>query len=140
MGAWRVGGLLPLLGVFVIAERVTDPGPQPVGDEGPLLRYASRMLDGSYALPGTHDATAFLWHGPGLPALMAPLLAVHANLGIIRMLGPALLFAAVLAFYRVLSRRCSPGRALLGPGPLVCTPRPGRCWAAPTRNPWRCCS
>ncbi|MCW3046866.1 MAG: hypothetical protein JWO74_1150, partial [Solirubrobacterales bacterium] len=93
---------MPLLVLFVIAARVTDPGPRPVGDEGPLVRYAARLLDGGYALPGTHDPTAFLWHGPGLPALMAPFLAMHAGLEVIRMLGPVLLFAAVVVFHRVL--------------------------------------
>jgi hypothetical protein len=109
-----VAALLPLLGLFVAVALVTDPGPRPVGDEGPFLRYAARILDGGYALPATHDPTRFLWHGPGLPALIAPLLAIHASLGVIRMLGPALLFAAVLGFHRVLSLRCSPRRALLG--------------------------
>ncbi|MEA2404026.1 MAG: hypothetical protein QOE08_673 [Thermoleophilaceae bacterium] len=114
LGAWRVGALLPLLGIFILAARVTDPGPRPAADEGPLLSYAARLLDGSYAVPGTHNATAFLWHGPGLPVVMAPFVALHANLGVIRMLGPALLFGAVLGFHRVLSRHCSPRRALLG--------------------------
>lgn len=109
-----MAALSPLLVLFVIAARVTDPGPRPVGDEGPLVRYAARLLDGGYALPGTHDPTAFLWHGPGLPALMAPFLAMHAGLEVIRMLGPVLLFAAVVVFHRVLSWRCSPRRALLG--------------------------
>src|SRR5258706_397454 len=45
---------------------------------------------------------------------MAPFLAVHAGLEAIRMLGPVLLFAAVVVFHRVLSWRCSPRRALLG--------------------------
>jgi hypothetical protein len=109
-----VAALVPLLGIFIIAALVTDPGPRPVGDEEPLLRYAARLLDGGYALPGTHDPTAFLWHGPGLPAVMAPFLALHAGLGVIRMLGPVLMFAAVVVFHRVLSWRCSPRRALLG--------------------------
>jgi hypothetical protein len=109
-----VAALLPLLGIFITVALVTDPGPRPVGDEGPFLRYASRILAGGYALPSTHDPTRFLWHGPGLPALIAPLLAIHASLGVIRMLGPALLFAAVLGFHGVLSLRCSPRRALLG--------------------------
>jgi hypothetical protein len=113
--ARQVAALSPLLAIFIVAARVTDPGPQPIGDEAPLVRYAARLLDGGYALPGTHDPTAFLWHGPGLPALMAPFLAIHAGLGVIRMLvGPLLLFAAVVAFHRVLSWRCSPPRALLG--------------------------
>ena len=110
----ELAALSPLLGLFLIVAQVTDPGPRPVGDEGPLLRAAARILDGHYAMVGSHDATAFLWHGPGLPALMAPFLALHAGIGVIRLLGPALLFAAVVVFHRVLSWRCSPRRALLG--------------------------
>jgi hypothetical protein len=89
-------------------------GGSSVGDEGPFLAAAHRLLHGQYALVGAMDGTKFLWHGPGLPALISPLVAIGAPLSVIRLLGPLLLFAAVVVFYRLLRLRLSRRIALIG--------------------------
>jgi hypothetical protein len=89
-------------------------GGRSVNDEGPFLAAAHRLLHGQYALAGTADGTKFLWHGPGLPALISPLVALGIPLTAIRLVGPLLLFAAVVLFYRLLRLRLSRRAALIG--------------------------
>lgn len=106
--------LLPLLGVYVLVWEVLRPGPAPVGDEGPLLSAAGRLVDGHYAVKSAMNGTEFLWHGPGLPALLGPFVQLRIPLTDIRLLGPLLLFASTLAFYRLLRIRLPRRAALLG--------------------------
>jgi hypothetical protein len=113
-GLWPlVVAFLPLLGVLLLASVLLDPG-RPTGDEGPLLAAAHRILEGRYAVLGTMDATRYLWHGPGLPALMAPLVALGVPLDGLRLISPLLMFAAALLFYRLLRLRLSRRAALIG--------------------------
>lgn len=105
--------LLPLLGVFLLVSFLTDPG-RANGDEGPILDAAHRLLHGHYAVVGTMDSTKFLWHGPGLPALLAPLVALGVPLAELRLTSPLLMFAAALLFYRFLRLRLSRRGALIG--------------------------
>lgn len=112
--------LLPLLGLWLAVGAVRG-GDRPLsGDEAPLLHYAGRLLDGGYATPGGPDATLFLWHGPGLPALLAPLVALGAPHAVLRLTGPLLLFAAIVLFYRLLRERLERRWALLGAWALGC--------------------
>jgi hypothetical protein len=104
--------LLPLLGVLLIVSLLTDPG-RPNGDEMPILAAAHRLLQGRYAVLGTMDSTKFLWHGPGLPALLAPLVALGIPLAELRLLSPLLMFVAVLLFYRLLRLRLTHRGALI---------------------------
>ncbi len=70
---------------------------QSPGDEGRYLMYATNLTHGFYALTDSSDPQLYLWHGPGLPALLAPLVALHTPLEATRMVaGPALLFAAMV--------------------------------------------
>jgi 4-amino-4-deoxy-L-arabinose transferase-like glycosyltransferase len=85
-----------------------------VGDEGPLLGAAQRLAEGQYAVTTAANGTKFLWHGPGLPAVLSPLVELRVPLADIRLLGPLLLFAATLAFYRLLRLRLSRRAALIG--------------------------
>jgi hypothetical protein len=105
--------LLPLLALFLIFS-VIDPGHAANGDEGPLISAAHRLLQGHYAVLGTKDGTQFLWHGPGLPALLAPLVALGVPVGGLRLTSPILMFASVLMFHRLLRLRLSPRAALIG--------------------------
>jgi hypothetical protein len=105
--------LLPLLALFLVLTVILDPG-RPSGDEGPIVAAAHRLLQGRYAVIGTMDGTKFLWHGPGLPALLAPLVALGVPLGGLRVMSPLLMFAAALMFYRLLSLRLSPRGSLIG--------------------------
>ncbi len=105
--------LLPLLAVFLVVSLLTDPS-RPNGDEVPILAAAHRLLHGRYAVLGTMDSTKYLWHGPGLPALLAPLVALGVPLAELRLTSPLLMFAAVLLFYRLLQLRLSRRGALIG--------------------------
>jgi hypothetical protein len=109
--AWWLAPLLPL---WVAVSVVRSHGLGPLGDEPAYLRYGEHLLHGRYAIPGTHDATQFVWHGPGLPALLPPFLLADAPLWVMRLTGPVLLFAAILLFHRLLRLRLSPGWALGG--------------------------
>ncbi|MCW2952577.1 MAG: hypothetical protein JWQ48_1747 [Conexibacter sp.] len=106
--------LAPLLPLWLAVSLLRSGGPGAVGDEQSFLRYADNLLHGTFATPGTGDATQFLWHGPGLPALLAPFVALHASLPLMRLLGPLLLFLAIVLFYRLLRMRLSHGWALAG--------------------------
>lgn len=106
--------LLPLLGLLVLVSVVMGPRGSTSTDEGPILAAAHRLLEGHYAVIGTMDATRFLWHGPGLPALLAPLVALRVPLEGLRLTSPLLMFASVLLFYRLLRLRLSRRGALIG--------------------------
>jgi hypothetical protein len=110
--------LLLVLGAgYVVFCLLAQPGGgRPVNDEGALLAGARRLLDGGYAdrRPGAADAD-WLWHGPGSPALLAPLVAVDAPLWLVRVVtGPVLLAAGVGVFARALLERFGPRLALAG--------------------------
>jgi hypothetical protein len=106
--------LLPLLALYALVAAVAQPGPTPVGDEAPLLRFSDRILHGHYAVPGTMDSISYLWHGPGTPLLLTPFVALDLPLVAVRFVGPILLFAAALVFYRLLRTRLTPRGALIG--------------------------
>ncbi len=96
-GIWRSISLLPILGAYTLVSVLK---PHPAGtDEATYIAYARNLTHGGYAQPHTLNPSAFLWHGPGLPAFLAPLVALHVPLGMTRVLaGPVLLFAALCAF------------------------------------------
>jgi len=107
--------LVPLLGLYVAVFALTQPGPMAVNDEAQLLAAAERLLDGRYAVRGTLDDVRWLWHGPGVPLVLAPLVALDLPIAAIRiLLGPVLLFVTVAVMYRVLLRHTPPRAALLG--------------------------
>jgi 4-amino-4-deoxy-L-arabinose transferase-like glycosyltransferase len=105
--------LAPLLVAYLVAAVVAQPGAEAVRDEPALLAAAERLLDGWLAPPGTDpDQRAFLWHGPGLVALLAPFVALDVPLPLVRLGGALLLGTAVLLFHRLLRLRLAPGPAL----------------------------
>jgi 4-amino-4-deoxy-L-arabinose transferase-like glycosyltransferase len=111
--AWLL--LLPLLAGYVAVVLTAAAGERPVHDERALVAYAERVVDGGYAVRGTTDDVAWLWHGPGIPVLLAPLVALGAPLELARIvLGPLALLAGVLVFHRALLVRFAPRAALLG--------------------------
>ena len=98
--------LLPLLALYVAAWAVFPARPD---DEASYVILAERLTEGFYvtgsneAILDADPASPDLWFGPGLPALLAPLVAVDAPLGVLRLTSVLLLFGAVLLFY-VLAR------------------------------------
>jgi hypothetical protein len=109
-GAWR---FVPLLAVLVLVAVITAPA-HATGDEGPLIAAAHRLLHGYYADTGSMDGTKYLWHGPGLPAMLAPLVALGLPLSWLRLTSPLLMFLAALCFYRLLRIRLTRRGALIG--------------------------
>jgi hypothetical protein len=99
-GIWRWISLLPILGAYTLVSVLK---PHPAGtDEAAYIGYAKNLTHGRYAQPHTLNPSAFLWHGPGLPAFLAPLVALHAPLGLMRVLaGPVLMFAALCVFQQL---------------------------------------
>ena len=113
--------LLPLLVVFVVATFVF---PERASDEHNYVVLAHNLLDGNYAGLGWRPATPYgttadpahpdLWFGPGLPAALTPLVALHLPLELLRLTGALFMFGAVLLFYKLLRLRVRERIALLG--------------------------
>src|SRR2546423_11067374 len=101
LNRFRLLSLSPLLGGYLAASILREPGPLPSGDEGPFLGLARHILDGHYAVLHSGNAITYLWHGPGLPLFLAPFVALGTPLGVLRLTGALLLFATVLLFERV---------------------------------------
>ena len=113
----RFAGLLrvaPLLVWYVLVCAILQPGGDPVRDEPAFLAAAERLVtDGQLADTGPDaDQRAFLWHGPGLIAVLAPFVALDLALPVMRFVEPALLTAALVLFHRLLSIRLTPRPAL----------------------------
>jgi hypothetical protein len=85
-----------------------------VRDEPALIAAAERLVEeGRLAGAGADpDQRAWLWHGPGLVILLAPLVALDVPLAALRLTSPILLFGAVVAFHRLLRLRLAPRPAL----------------------------
>ena len=89
-------------------------------DEASYVDLAHRLVHGWYvtgdtqALLDQDPSSPDLWFGPGLPGLLAPLAALDVPLRVMRLVGPLVLFIAVLLFYALLRRRWEPPTALAG--------------------------
>jgi 4-amino-4-deoxy-L-arabinose transferase-like glycosyltransferase len=100
--------LLPILGAYILISVGIHTA---MNDELPYLRYATALTHSFFAQTAT--SPDFLWHGPVLPLLLAPLVALHVPLALTRMLaGPVVLFATMLVFHRM-ARLYLPRRAAL---------------------------
>lgn len=103
--------LLPLLALYVAAWAFFPERPD---DEASYVVLANRLTEGFYvtgddeailnADPGSPD----LWFGPGLPALLAPLVAVDAPLSVLRLTSAFVLFGAVLLMFVLARERFGP--------------------------------
>jgi hypothetical protein len=96
--AWSVSSmpLLPLLALYTLLSLALHAAPN---DEPSYLQYARHLSSHGFYAAGAWD---YMWHGPGLPALLVPLVAIHAPLAVMRILaGPVVLFATVLVFHRL---------------------------------------
>ncbi len=103
--------LLPILAAYTVISVLID---QDRGDEVRYLLYASNLTHGFYAMTDSLDAQLQLWHGPGLPALLAPLVALDVPLEVMRMVvGPGLLFATLVAFHQLVRLYLRSERAAL---------------------------
>jgi hypothetical protein len=98
-GVWsRLAPSLPLVPILVALTLRSVLVHSLPGDEGSYLAYARNLTHGFYAATDL----GYLWHGPGLPLLLAPLVALHVPLFAMRILaGPVLLFATLAVFHRM---------------------------------------
>ncbi len=95
--------LLPVLAVY-LAIPVFHPGPGPglVGDERVFVDFAHNLLHGYYAPSQSKLGWNSLPKGPGLPLLVAPLVALHLPVLVLRLVvGPLTLFLAVVGFFKL---------------------------------------
>ena len=98
--------LFPCLLVFVAAT-VIVPLARETGDEANYLAYAERLTHGAYANLHSPSPVDYLWFGPGLPLLLAPMLALGAPRELVRLLDPLVLWGALLVFYMLISEYTS---------------------------------
>ena len=116
MRARELGLLLPLLAVYVVAALAFPSHPD---DEASYLTLAARLQHGTYvtgndaALLDADPTSPDLWFGPGLPAAIAPLVALDAPVTAVRMVGPLFLFGAIVLFFALVRDRAGPRTALV---------------------------
>ena len=96
--------LAPLFVLYLVVCGIAQPGLHPVRDEPDLLAAAGRLLDGQVVATDV-GPRAYLWHGPGVIALLAPLVALDLPLTVIRFVEPILMACAALVFHRLLRLR-----------------------------------
>ena len=100
--------LLPLLALFLAAWAFFPERPD---DEASYVVLAERLVDGFYvtgdddALLDERPGSPDLWYGPGLPVLLAPLVALDAPFSVLRLTSVLVLFAAVLLMYVLVRER-----------------------------------
>lgn len=103
--------LAPLLLLYLAAWALFPARPD---DEAMYVTLARRLSEGFYAtgdqgaLLDPDPTSPDLWFGPGLPALLAPLVALDVPLSLLRLTGPLLLFGAVLVFHLLVRERWGP--------------------------------
>jgi len=102
---WILAPLLPVYALLVLAGRSLILQ----GDATRYIAYATNLLHGSYALPGTLQ----LWNGPGYPLVLLPFTPFSAWLPA-ALLNVVFLFGAVLYFYASLRSYVAPRLARLG--------------------------
>jgi hypothetical protein len=104
-----------MLPLYVAAALLIQHGARPADDEASLLGFARALLHGHYAAVGTSSPVAYLWHGPALPLVLAPMVWLGLPLWSMRLLtGPLLLFVAVVLFERLLALRLGRRQSLAG--------------------------
>jgi hypothetical protein len=108
--------LLPLLALYVAA---TFLFPERQDDQAGYLELAHRLTEGFYST-GDEDALLDadpsypdLWFGPGLPLVLAPLVAADVPLELLRLVGPIALFGAMACFFALLRLRVQERPALV---------------------------
>lgn len=86
-------------------------------DEPSYLGYVSNLLKGYYSPP---PPDIDLWHAPGYPLLITPLIAAGAPLLLIRLLNAVFLYFSVVLFYKLMYKLVSPKIALYAAIVLGC--------------------
>jgi len=111
---WAFAGAAVILLVVTYAGGVFASITADLGDERAYIRYAHNIIHGHYAIASQASHGLYLWHGPGLPLVLAPLVALHAGVHVLRLLGPVSLLLAGVFFWLFLRPRVSRWLALAG--------------------------
>ena len=88
-------------------------------DEASYLTYAHNIVEGGYAVAGQQHEGLYLWHTPGLPLLIAPLVWLRVPIEVIRLIGPLCLIASGVLLMVILRRFVRP-RVAIAAGLLLC--------------------
>src|SRR4051812_38962872 len=93
----QIAPAVPLLPILAIYTFVSSAIHTALNDEPSYLAYAKYLPH--ILSDDTFTRTDFLWHGPALPGVLYPFVALHVPVEPTRILvGPVPLFAAVVAF------------------------------------------
>jgi hypothetical protein len=116
--------LIPALFVFAAVPLVVPYRDNLYDDEGAYvglgkLLASGHLLTGRDTMMGDGNAPPNLWFGPGLPAVLAALVKLHAPLDGLRLVGPVALFAALIMFYALLRLFVPVRVALLGAAAFI---------------------
>ena len=88
-------------------------------DEAAYLTYAHNIVKGGYAVAGQQREGLYLWHTPGLPLLVAPLVWLRVPIEVIRLIGPLCVIASGVLLTVILRRFVRP-RVAIAAGLLLC--------------------
>jgi 4-amino-4-deoxy-L-arabinose transferase-like glycosyltransferase len=116
--------LIPALFVFAAVPLAVPYSDNLYDDEGAYvglgkLLASGNLLTGRDTMVGGGNAPPNLWFGPGLPAVLAVLVKLHAPLDGLRLVGPIALFAALIMFYALLRLFVPVRAALLGAAAFI---------------------
>jgi 4-amino-4-deoxy-L-arabinose transferase-like glycosyltransferase len=100
--------LLPILAFYTILSLGLHAAPN---DEPNYLQYANQLLASGF---DKAHAWGYMWHGPALPLLLAPMVDLGVPLKLMRIVvGPVPLFITLLLFHRMVRPYLRSDRAAL---------------------------
>ncbi|MCW2985410.1 MAG: hypothetical protein JWR63_2980 [Conexibacter sp.] len=102
-----------LLVIYVAVTYLTFGSLLERADEPGYLGFAERLTHGGYAVRDGNP-TDFLWRGPGLPLVLAPLVWLDTPIEAMRLLGPICLALSAWLLYQLLRTWTGARVALLG--------------------------
>lgn len=115
---WLIAGAFVLVAILLLACTLFGghllSGSNSDSDESAYLYLAHNLIHGKYAVATQQNDGLYLWHGPGLALILAPMAALHLSVRVMRLVGPASLLIAGILFMLLLRRWVSPWVALAG--------------------------
>jgi 4-amino-4-deoxy-L-arabinose transferase-like glycosyltransferase len=108
---WR--SLAPLFVLLLVVSLVSGHSGRP-SDEAAYLSYARALSHGHYATVDDAMPELYLWRGPGLPLLLAPLVKAGASVVVMRLWCLAFFMGAVVLAFHALTPLASRSVALGG--------------------------
>lgn len=111
-GVLLVVALILLAATYLGGHLLT--GARSYSDESLYVYFARNIVHGKYAVASQQTDGKYLWHGPGLPLVLAPFAALNLSVHVMRIVGPTSLVLAGIMMWRLLTRWVSPRLAVLG--------------------------